>query len=68
MPRSRLHLSPLGAVIAVILGLLIAVIVVGLSRGVLDTSLVAMGLIGLLGSAAFTHRGHPRDDDDRGSR
>jgi hypothetical protein len=59
MPRStRLPLSPLGVLIAVITGLLIAVIVVGLLQGILDPTVVATGLMGLLTAGLLTsHRG-----------
>lgn len=66
----RLPLSPLGALIAVIVGLLVAVIVVGLVQGILDVTVIASGLIGLLATGVLTTRGHGSDShrDDRGRR
>ena len=69
MPRiPHLPLSPLGVLIAVIVGLLIAVVVVGLMQGILDATVVAMGLMGLVTTGLFTVRSHPDRDHDRGPR
>jgi hypothetical protein len=70
MPRTQIRFSPLGVLIAVIVGLLIAVVVVGLFQGILDVTVVATGLMGLITAGLLTHRGHTsiaREDDDRGS-
>lgn len=64
-----LPLSPLGVLIAVIAGLLIAVVVVGLYQGILDATVVATGLMGLITAGLFTVRSHPDRDrhDEKGS-
>jgi hypothetical protein len=68
MPRTRrLPFSPIGVLIAVIVGLLIAVVVVGLFQKILDVTVVATGLMGLLTAGLLTtHRSTNHRDHDGG--